>query len=37
MYVAVMEVLGKKERPIGTQFLTKIGRKTGLGPSYFIL
>jgi len=37
IYVAAVEALGKKERGDETQFTTKIGGKTSLGPSYFIL
>jgi predicted oxidoreductase (fatty acid repression mutant protein) len=37
IYVAVAEALRKKERRDGTQFTTKIGGKTSLGPSYFVL
>ncbi len=33
-YVAAMEALRKKERQDETQFTTKIGGKTSLGPSY---
>jgi len=33
--VAALEVLMKKERHDETQFTTKIGGKTNLGPSYF--
>jgi hypothetical protein len=36
-YVAVLEALRKKERWDETQFTTKIGGKTSLGPSYFVL
>jgi len=35
--VATVEVLMKKERHDETQFTTKIGGKTSLGPSYFAL
>jgi hypothetical protein len=35
IYVAAVEELRKKERQDETQFTTKIGRKTSLGPSYF--
>ncbi len=35
--VAALEVLMKKERQDETQFTTKIGGKTSLGPSYFAL
>jgi hypothetical protein len=37
IYVAAEEVLRTKERGDETQFTTKIGGKTSLGPSYFIL
>ncbi len=37
IYVAVVEALRKKERQDETQFTTKIGGKTSLGPSYFVL
>ncbi len=37
IYVAAMEALRKKERQDETQFTTKIGGKTSLGPSYFLL
>jgi hypothetical protein len=36
-YVAAVDCLMKKERGDETQFTTKIGWKTSLGPSYFIL
>jgi hypothetical protein len=32
-----VEALLKKERQDETQFTTKIGGKTSLGPSYFVL
>jgi hypothetical protein len=35
IYVAAGEELKKKERQDETQFTTKMGRKTSLGPSYF--
>jgi hypothetical protein len=35
IYVAAGEALRKKERGDETQFTTKIGGKTSLGPSYF--
>jgi hypothetical protein len=35
IYVAASE--GKKERGDETQFTTKIGGKTSLGPNYFVL
>jgi hypothetical protein len=37
IYVAAVEALRKKERGDETQFSTKIGGKTSLGPSYFVL
>jgi hypothetical protein len=37
IYVAAVEVLRKKERGDETQFTVKIGGKTSLGPSYFVL
>jgi hypothetical protein len=37
IYVAAMEALKKKERGHETQFTTKIGGKTSLGPNYFVL
>jgi len=37
IYVAAVEALEKKKRQDETQFTTKIGGKTSLGPSYFIL
>jgi hypothetical protein len=37
MYVAAVEALRKKERGDGIQFITKIGGKTNLGPSYLVL
>jgi hypothetical protein len=37
IYVAAVEALRKKERHYETQFITKIGGKTNLHPSYFIL
>jgi hypothetical protein len=37
IYVAAMEALNDKERQDETQFNTKIGGKTSLGPSYFAL
>jgi hypothetical protein len=38
IYVAAVEALRKKERRDETQFTTKIGEKTSLGPtSYFLL
>ncbi len=36
IYVAAVEELRKKERGDETQFTTKIGGKTTLGPSYFV-
>jgi hypothetical protein len=35
--VAAVEALWKKERQDETQFTTKIGGKTSLGPSYYVL
>jgi hypothetical protein len=35
IYVAAVEAFRKKEREDETQFTTKIGGKTSLGPSYF--
>ncbi len=35
IYVAAANALRKKERHDETQFTTKIGGKTSLGPSYF--
>jgi hypothetical protein len=37
IYVAAVEALKKKERGDETEFTTKIGGKTNLGPSYFVL
>jgi NADH:ubiquinone oxidoreductase subunit 6 (subunit J) len=37
IYVAAVEEFGEKERQDETQFDTKIGGKTTLGPSYFVL
>jgi hypothetical protein len=37
IYVAAVEALGKKETQDETQFTAKIGGKTSLGPSYFLL
>jgi len=37
LYVAVVEALRKTQRGDETQFTTKIGGKTSLGPSYFVL
>jgi len=37
IYVAALEALRKKEIEDETQFTTKIGGKTSLGPSYFVL
>jgi hypothetical protein len=36
-YVAAVKALREKERGDETQFTTKIGGKTSLGPSYFVL
>jgi hypothetical protein len=35
--VAAVQALRKKETQDETQFTTKIGGKTSLGPSYFLL
>jgi hypothetical protein len=35
IYVAAVEALRNKERQDQTQFITKIGRKTSLGPTCF--
>ncbi len=37
IYVAAMEALKKKERGDETEFTTKIGGTTNLGPSYLVL
>jgi hypothetical protein len=37
IYVAAVKALREKERGDETQFSTKIGGKTSLGPSYFLL
>jgi hypothetical protein len=37
MYIAAEEALPTKERGDETQFTTKIGGKTSLGLSYFVL
>jgi hypothetical protein len=37
IYAAAVKALKKKERGDETQFTTKIGGKTSLGPSYFVL
>ncbi len=37
IYVAAVEALRKKERGDETQFTTKIGGKTSLGPSYYFV
>jgi hypothetical protein len=37
IYVAAVEAFRKKERGDETQFTTKIGGKTSLSPSYFVL
>jgi hypothetical protein len=37
IYVAAVEAKGKKKRGDETQFTTKIGGKTSLGPSYSVL
>jgi hypothetical protein len=36
IYVAAVQALRKKETQDETQFTTKIGGKTSLGPSYFL-
>ncbi len=36
IYVGAVEALRKKERGDETQFTTKFGGKTSLGPSYFV-
>jgi hypothetical protein len=37
IYVATVQALRKKETQDETQFTIKIGGKTNLGPSYFLL
>ncbi len=37
IYVAAVQALRKKETQDETQFTTKIGGNTSLGPSYFLL
>jgi hypothetical protein len=37
IYVAAVEALRKKERQDETEFINKIGGKSSLGPSYFLL
>ncbi len=37
IYVATMQPFMKKETQDETQFTIKIGGKTSLGPSYFLL
>jgi hypothetical protein len=37
IYVAAVQGLRKKEAQDETQFTTKIGGKTSLGPNYFLL
>jgi hypothetical protein len=37
IYVAAVQALGREERQDETQSTTKIGGKTSLGPSYFLL
>jgi hypothetical protein len=37
IYGAAVEALRKKIRQAETPFITKIGEKTTLGPSYFVL
>ncbi len=36
IYVATLEMIRKKEIHDETQFCTKIGGKTSLGPNYFL-
>jgi hypothetical protein len=36
IYVTIVKALRKKERQDETQFTTKIGEKTSLGPNYFV-
>jgi len=36
IYVAAVKALRKKERGDETEFATKIGGKTSLGPSYLV-
>jgi hypothetical protein len=37
IYVTAVEALRKKIRQAETPFITKIGGKTTLGPSYYVL
>ncbi len=37
IYVAAVDALRKKERQDESQFITKIGGKNSLDPSYFVL
>jgi hypothetical protein len=37
IYAAAVKALREKERRDETEFATKIGGKTSLGPSYFVL
>jgi hypothetical protein len=37
IYVTAVQALRKNETQDETQFTTKIGGKTSLGPSYFLL
>jgi hypothetical protein len=37
IYVGAVEAHRKKEKQDETQFTTKIGGKTSLGPRYFVL
>ncbi len=37
IYVAAVKALREKERGDETEFATKIGGKTSLGPSYLVL
>jgi hypothetical protein len=36
-HVAAVDALMKKKRHDKTQFIARIGEKTSLGPSYFVL
>jgi hypothetical protein len=36
IHVVAVQALRKKETQDETQYTTKIGRKTSLGPSYFL-
>jgi hypothetical protein len=37
IYVVAVQALGRNETQDETQFTTKMGEKTSLGPSYFLL